>query len=173
MTPSRLDAERAQYEGVIARLRKENAILQEVNRGLAEQLASTKAWSTAACEQIANLNAQAAQLRGALEQCHAKMSEECNVYFEQDGKPIDICIDLGEAYQESSLCEQVYAALHNPVPSVVDRDKAKQIAECIAHIKRTALGARCNPAITVAAIGLSACGGEAIARELGLVEDVE
>jgi uncharacterized protein YaiL (DUF2058 family) len=44
------------------RLRKENAILQEANRGLAEQLASAKAWSTAACEQIAKLNAQVEQL---------------------------------------------------------------------------------------------------------------
>jgi hypothetical protein len=47
----------------------------------------------------------------ALQMLHAKMSEECNVFFEQDGKPIDICTDLGEAYQESELCEKTCDAL--------------------------------------------------------------
>jgi hypothetical protein len=47
----------------------------------------------------------------ALRNHHAHASESCNVFFEQDGKAIDIATDLGEAYQDSELCEKTYDAL--------------------------------------------------------------
>jgi len=39
----------------------------------------------------------------ALAAHHQHANESCVVYFEQDGKPIEISTDLAEAYQESDL----------------------------------------------------------------------
>jgi len=61
--------------------------------------------------EVEALKQKNATLRKVLEALHKKTSETCNVFFEQDGKPIDIVTDLGEAYQESDLCSQVYQAL--------------------------------------------------------------
>lgn len=66
--------------------------------------------NTEDCQYCA-LQKQNAALQTALRKHHTHASEECRVYFEQDGKPIDICTNLGEAYQESSLCEETLGAL--------------------------------------------------------------
>jgi len=50
-------------------------------------------------------------LADVLQAHHKHASEAGNVYFEQDGKPIDVVTDLGEAYQESDLCDKTMAAL--------------------------------------------------------------
>lgn len=42
---------------------------------------------------------------------HKHNQQENRVYLEQDGRPLDFSICLGEAYQESDLCEQVGWAL--------------------------------------------------------------
>lgn len=47
----------------------------------------------------------------ALRELHEHSKEECWVYFEQDGKPIEIVVDLGEAYGDSELAERVADAL--------------------------------------------------------------
>lgn len=60
-----------------------------------------------------------AKLQGLLRELHAKLSEKCNVFFEQDGKPIDILTDLGEAYQESALCEKVSTCLDRRAYGVI------------------------------------------------------
>jgi hypothetical protein len=52
----------------------------------------------------------------------------------------------------------------------VSKDAVRPLAECLHHIKGTALNARCEPSITVAAIGLSAYGGVCVAIELGLLD---
>ena len=64
-------------------------------------------------ESIAKQNAA---MREALENHHAHASEDCEVWFNEplpDGKAIAIPFptNLGEAYQESALCEQTLAAL--------------------------------------------------------------
>lgn len=55
---------------------------------------------------------------------HLHASEGCNVFFEQDGKPIEIATDLGEAYQESALHDETCAALSTPAPPVCEHDWA-------------------------------------------------
>jgi hypothetical protein len=55
-------------------------------------------------------------------------------------------------------------------PNYVSKDAVRPLAECLHLIKETALNARCEPSITVAAMGLSACGGVGIARKLGLLD---
>lgn len=58
------------------------------------------------------LSASCDQLRTVLRQHHEHASESVKVYFEQDGKPIDICTDLGESYQESTLCDSTVDVLN-------------------------------------------------------------
>ena len=48
----------------------------------------------------------ARELGGKLAKHHKHHSEPCTVYFEQDGKPIDVLTDLGDAYQDSALAEE-------------------------------------------------------------------
>lgn len=47
----------------------------------------------------------------ALKAIHDHNSESCNVFFEQDGNPIGVSCDLGEAYQESDICDNICKAL--------------------------------------------------------------
>ena len=51
------------------------------------------------------------RLRQVLKAHHDHESQMGSVYFEQDGKPIEIATDLGEAYQDSQLCSETEAAL--------------------------------------------------------------
>lgn len=57
-------------------------------------------------------------LREALEAHHRHHQESCLVFFSQDGKPIDIETDLGEAYSESDLAEKTIEALSTPSPII-------------------------------------------------------
>lgn len=61
--------------------------------------------------EIGSWRARALELNRVLRKHHEHHQEECRVYFEQDGKPIDICTDLGEAYSESGLAEETVKAL--------------------------------------------------------------
>jgi len=69
---------------------------------------------------IANLHARCAELEKALQKHHDHANESCVVYFEQDGKPIEISTDLAEAYQESGLWEETENALHPQQPNEKD-----------------------------------------------------
>lgn len=51
------------------------------------------------------------ELEQKLRKIHKHNSESNPVYFQQDGKPIEIVVDLGEAYQDSAMCEEIYEAL--------------------------------------------------------------
>lgn len=75
------------------------------------QIISAKHVEEIIAEAFAGERARAKLQNQALNHLHAKTQEECNVFFEQDGKPIEICTDLGEAYAESALCEKVIQAL--------------------------------------------------------------
>lgn len=64
-----------------------------------------------------SLKSRVEQLKSALQKHHDHHSESCVVYFEQDGKPIEISVDLGEAYQDSDLCELTCRALARAIPA--------------------------------------------------------
>lgn len=51
------------------------------------------------------------QLRRALNAQHAHHSEDLNVFFEKNGMAVLDMTNLGEAYQESGLCEKTLKAL--------------------------------------------------------------
>ena len=55
--------------------------------------------------------AACASMREALQEHHNHATDTCVVFFEQDGQPIGISTDLGEAYSESLLCEKALKAL--------------------------------------------------------------
>lgn len=55
--------------------------------------------------------AMAQELYGRLLIHHEHQSETCNVFFEQNGKPLDFSTDLGEAYQESDMYEKTTSVL--------------------------------------------------------------
>jgi len=57
------------------------------------------------------LNRRIAALRVGLQAHHDRNLEKLVVYFQQDGKPVEMETDLGEAYSESALCEQTTLAL--------------------------------------------------------------
>lgn len=57
-------------------------------------------------------------LYGMLEKAHAKLAEPCNVFFSQHGKPIAFDICMGEAYQESAMCEEMCKVLSVAAPVV-------------------------------------------------------
>ena len=51
-------------------------------------------------------------LMEALRKHHQHAKEGAVVFFEQDGKPSEIATDLGDAYQDSGLCEETCDALY-------------------------------------------------------------
>lgn len=70
--------------------------------------------------EVSTLRAEVYKLRETCDELAAALkaqddhhSESCVVFFEQDGKPIEISTDLGEAYQESELCEKTGKAISN------------------------------------------------------------
>lgn len=85
--------------------------------------------------ELERVRKQAAAMREALQKHHDHASEACNVFFEQDGKPIDICTDLGEAYQDSSLCELTLDAMRADAgANYVSKEQVKPLVEALTRI---------------------------------------
>lgn len=63
--------------------------------------------------ELEQVRAACAAKHAVLKAMHDHASESCKVYFEEDilSKPIGEATDLGEAYQESDMCEKTEAAL--------------------------------------------------------------
>jgi hypothetical protein len=69
-------------------------------------------------------------------------------------------------------CEEILeiakpALQHDAGRDFVPREQVLPLASCLSHIKTTALECREDPAIVLAAVGLSACGGVTHAKTLG------
>lgn len=52
------------------------------------------------------------EIADILREHHLHAMESLNVFFEQDGKPIDVAVDLGDAYGESDIYERTDEILH-------------------------------------------------------------
>jgi hypothetical protein len=73
--------------------------------------------------------AMARKLAAQLTKIHKHNSESLPVFFEQDGRPIAICTDLGEAYQESEMCAKNCATLNEFV--VLDQFRVQPVKDFV------------------------------------------
>jgi len=92
-------------------LQGEIAMLRQANEASVATEQSSRNIANNLRRELASKNADVALLVKALRAHHQHDSESCPVFFEQDGKPIELCTDLGEAYGESALAEQTVKAL--------------------------------------------------------------
>lgn len=84
-----------------------------------------KAWNTRARDaHIEELEAALKIAGEALEAHHKHHQQALEVYLEQDGKPLDFSIDLGEAYSDSGLCEKTGEAIRL-IQKTLSRDLPK------------------------------------------------
>lgn len=67
-------------------------------------------------EELAQLRVEYKKSLEALKKVHAHNSESCIVYFrDEENEENEIPTDLGEAYQESELCESATKVLSTPL----------------------------------------------------------